>query len=437
MLKVDSFFTSGFEFDVSLLELKSRYQMLNIGLLLSAISLTYAVILNYFRGTHFLIPIEVFLVVTDIVLFFVLRLKREYFEYVTTAITTQFTFLFLVLLYMSDPVELKHVWLFTYPIILLYFQGTKRGHYWFSFLIFMIFIAPIQPFFDVQYSLYQVTYIIFALVVVNIVIQFYQQKIDEARKIIIEQQNNLKSQIEELEKKDKLLTAQSRQAVMGEMISMIAHQWRQPLSTITLQISNYQISQLLNKNIRERAVDKTLAEISDTIIYLSDTIDDFQTYFHPDKELTEIEAHTLVEKCINFVLPRLKERKVNILFEHNDDITLTTYQNELVQVILNLLNNAIDVLYEMKTDKHLKIILNVKQIEKHIYISIEDNAGGISNINLPHIFEPYFSTKGKNGTGLGLYMSQMIIQKQFHGDISVKTSPNGSIFTIEIPESIV
>jgi len=220
---------------------------------------------------------------------------------------------------------------------------------------------------------------------------------------------------------------------MGEMISMIAHQWRQPLSTITLQISNLQFSNLLGSKVDEKNLDKTLSEISDTIIYLSNTIDDFQTYFHPDKKKDKIELHELINRAINFAMPRINESGVKLIFEKDSDIIIETYTNEFIQVVLNLLNNSIDVLVEKKIPNK-KIIINISDKKDIVKIYVEDNAGGIEEAHIKQIFEPYFSTKGKNGTGLGLYMSQMIIEKQFKGLLSVQNSKYGAIFIIKIPK---
>jgi C4-dicarboxylate-specific signal transduction histidine kinase len=293
----------------------------------------------------------------------------------------------------------------------------------------------------------------------------YKSKIDDKDKLIVQQQNQLldfkaklKQQIEEkttnllelnesleikvqekvdeLMQKDKLLTAQSKQAVMGEMISMIAHQWRQPLSTITLYISNLKVKKLLGKPVSEEETYKTLDKISDMSIYLSETIDDFKTFFQPDKELGEIDIYMLLDRAIGFTMPRIKEFQIEIVIKNDEQIMITTYINELVQVILNLLNNSVDALSNINKENK-KIIFDVKEVEDKLFIYVNDNANGISDENLSRIFEPYFSTKGSNGTGLGLYMSQMILQKQFSGDIRVETSKEGSTFVVEISKNLI
>lgn len=243
----------------------------------------------------------------------------------------------------------------------------------------------------------------------------------------------VQEKVTELIQKDKLLTVQSKQAVMGEMISMIAHQWRQPLSTITLQISNLQIKKMMGKINDESEYDELLEKISETIIYLSETIDDFQTYFRPDKQLTVVEIHDILYKAINFVASRAKNEQIDISILKEREILAKVYTNELIQVILNIVNNAIDALLETQKEKR-KIRIWVEEHEENLQIKIEDNGSGILKENMEKLFEPYFSTKGKNGTGLGLYMSKMIIEKQFLGTIFVESSQTGTIFIIEIPK---
>jgi signal transduction histidine kinase len=241
--------------------------------------------------------------------------------------------------------------------------------------------------------------------------------------------------VDELIQKDKILTIQSKQAVMGEMISMIAHQWRQPLNMITLGISNLQIKQMMHQKIEDEELKKTLDNINETIGYLSETVDDFKTYFHPDKETELVKIDDLLNKAINFVLPRVKSNAIEIGVTEPSSIELKVYPNELIQVLLNILNNAIDA-YDGNGIRGKSIDLYTKEQEEMVCIFIKDEAGGISDENLSKLFEPYFSTKGKNGTGLGLYMSQMIIEKQFNGKIVVNVEGDSTTFIIQIPTTL-
>ena len=459
-MALQRFFTSGHDFIDTEDDFKSKFQMLNIGILLSSFALLFGITLNVIREKYGIVPFEIFLLFINLGLFFTLRIKRSSFGFVSTVITTQFSFLFLALFYLYEPSDLKHIWLFTYPIILLYFQNVRSGFIWLAFVLLMLYMSQFQPFIETHYSLFQITYLSFVLVIVSLIMYFYKVKMDEAREVILRQQCELqnfntelevkveqktaefqelnelleikvKEKVKELIEKDQLLTAQSKQAVMGEMISMIAHQWRQPLSTITLQIANLHFKRVLGEDISVEEDDKVLREISNTIVYLSDTIDDFQTYFRPQKEKETQEVHELLQRALNFVLPRIKDLEIEIINEKKSNIMIETYDNEMVQVILNLINNSIDAFIEFKTED-AKLVLYAQEDEESVSIVVEDNAGGISEENIVKIFEPYFSTKGKNGTGLGLYMSQMIVEKQFHGEIRVESYDKKTTFTVEI-----
>lgn len=165
--------------------------MLNIAVLLSTVGLFYGIIGNYVRGVEGYIELEFILILVNISLGIWLRMKKDALDFVATIMTAQYTFFFLFLVYVGEPEDLKHIWLFTYSIILLYFQGTKKGFYWFMFLISMLLIAPLQGFVDVAYNLYQMSYISFVMVVISIIIHFYQIKMQEAKGIILQQQQDI------------------------------------------------------------------------------------------------------------------------------------------------------------------------------------------------------------------------------------------------------
>jgi len=292
--------------------------------------------------------------------------------------------------------------------------------------------------------------IIKVLIVVSIIIfmmVYYQRKLKDFNKELERQvyektkalrevneslEETVKEKVQELIKKDEILTSQSKQAVMGEMISMIAHQWRQPLNTITLQISNLQIRQMMGTKLDAEDMSKTLDSISETIIYLSDTVDDFQTYFTPNKSSEIVVIDELLEKVVNFVLPRISASGINLQIQKSPDLKADIYPNELTQVLLNILNNAVDAYKGVeRVNKIIKVYVEVEDNE--LLIFVKDQACGIKQNNLKRLFEPYFSTKGKNGTGLGLYMSKMIIEKQFKGSINVESSEDGTTFVVRIP----
>lgn len=423
-----NFFTSGWDIKEVDDDLIGRFQMINIAIILSSIGLVFGIFSNIIKDISGLIPIELFLLGMNFILFMLLRYKKESLRIVSLIETGQFTFLFLFLVYVSEPNQMKYVWIFTYPIILLYFQNENSSIYWVCFMVIGLVLAPFQPFVEVSYTLFQLIYISVVLIIISVIISFYQKKMDEARDLI-------KSQVDELTRKDRLLSLQSKQAVMDEMISMIAHQWRQPLSTVTLSISDLQVKKMLGKKIDD-VMDKALQDISDTIVYLSETIDDFQTYFAANKKLSEEKVAEIVERAINFTKARVEGSGMTLEFEEYYDVTIQTYSNEIVQMILNIINNAIDELVENKRSG-AKITIKVKDAGDNCLIIIEDNGRGIPKENIESIFEPYFSTKGKNGTGLGLYMSEMIMEKQFDSKIEVSSSLQGTKFQIRVPKKLI
>jgi len=429
MINKISFYTSGWNFVQEESELKSKFQMINLAIALSSVGLITGIVSNIINAIPNLLIVEFALLGMNLILFILLRYKKESLKLVSLIETGQFTLLFLLLMYISEPVQLKHIWIFTYPLLLLYFQNEKSSIYWVIFMVVMLLVAPLQPFVDVSYTLFQVVYISVVLIIISIIIYFHQKKIDEAK-------NTIKSQLWELSKKDRLITQQSKQAVMGEMISMIAHQWRQPLSTVTLSISDLQLKKMLGKEIDDEFMNKSLQDISNTILYLSDTIDDFQTYFAPNKNLSEEHICEIINRAINFTKARLKGTDVSFELEVCDDGIIETYSNELVQVVLNIINNAIDELIEYKRENP-KIIIKIVDKKDYFEILIEDNGRGILLEDIEYVFEPYYSTKGKNGTGLGLYMSQMIMQKQFNSKIEVRSSKDGTGFMMQVPKKLV
>ena len=432
---IENYFTSGWDFKEDEYVLKSKFQMMNIGILFSSAGVLYGVVLNLIMQKHSLAIAELLLFLLNVALVFLLRKDKKYLLPVAHIETAFMSALILFLIYTADPMELKHVWIFTYPIVILYFKNEKHALYWVFFLLAMVFISPIQPFVKSQYSMYQIINLTFVLSISTIVVYFYHLKMQEARAKIFSQSQMLKNKVEELIKKDKILTLQSRQAVMGEMISMIAHQWRQPLSSVTLNISNFQVKRLLGQDVESKDIDKILENINETVVYLSDTINDFQTYFHPKKETSCVKITEVVDKALNFTLPRIREHQITLDFKKYDFAEIHTYVNELIQVLLNILNNAVDQLVSKRVQKP-HIMINMFEDKANITIAVKDNAGGIKEELLESIFEPYFSTKGKNGMGLGLYMSQMIMQKQFGTGIEVSSNDGETVFRVIVPKKL-
>ena len=233
------------------------------------------------------------------------------------------------------------------------------------------------------------------------------------------------------EKQHQQLLTSSRSAAMGDMISMIAHQWRQPLSLITTMMANMKIKKELG-TLNDATLQNSFKKIEETIYYLSDTINDFRDYFKPNKVKSTINLYELFSKSIFFLKDEMSQNNINYKINIDKNIEIYTYKNELLQCIINIIKNSIDAFKET-TLTNKNITVSLEQKTDKIILSIEDNAGGIDKEHLEKIFEPYFSTKSKNGTGLGLYICKTITEKHLKGTIEIQPDANGTKVAITLP----
>ncbi|NPA59239.1 MAG: PAS domain S-box protein [Epsilonproteobacteria bacterium] len=240
-------------------------------------------------------------------------------------------------------------------------------------------------------------------------------------------EERVSKEVEKNREKDKQMLHQSKLAQMGEMISMIAHQWRQPLAAINAAAIGINIKAQLNKLEKETAIDAS-NKIADYTKHLSETIDDFRTFFKSNKDKQNTTYTELIESVLKIVEVSIKNKNISIIKNLNSTIVFETYENELKQVLLNLIKNAEDALLENNIQDAKIIIESYDNI-----ILVKDNAGGIPTNIIDKIFEPYFSTKlEKNGTGLGLYMSKTIVEEHCNGKLSVTNDEDGAVFKIEL-----
>lgn len=230
--------------------------------------------------------------------------------------------------------------------------------------------------------------------------------------------------------KERMLHHQAKLAAMGEMISNIAHQWRQPINVISMNVNNIQIDMEYEETDPQR-LSRRLDDIINQTEYLSRTIDDFKDFFKPDAKAEDISTQTLFHDLEMLLSSKLYHNEV-VLKMHIEDMTLHTYKNRLEHALINIINNALDALKQKQIPKRY-IFIEAYAKEGHLYIAIKDNAGGIPADLLPKVFEPYFTTKHKTqGTGLGLYMTQEIITKHLNGTVSVinvSYTHNGESYT--------
>jgi signal transduction histidine kinase len=232
--------------------------------------------------------------------------------------------------------------------------------------------------------------------------------------------------------KDEMLIEQARLASMGEMIEQIAHQWRQPLNDIGLLNQDMYFKKHLSK-LSDEDFDRIHEGIDNNIRYMSDTIDDFRNYYRSDKKKESFLLCDMLDSMLSIIGATLEHSSVKINLDIDKEIRLFIVKNELQQVLLIILNNAKDALISNNIDKK-SIEIKAYKDAKNVYILVSDNAGGIPKEIKSKIFDPYFTTKHKNqGTGIGLYMSKMIIEKNMQGRLSVENVERGASFTIKLP----
>lgn len=237
-------------------------------------------------------------------------------------------------------------------------------------------------------------------------------------------------------KKDEMLFKQTKLAAMGEMINNIAHQWRQPLNRINLSVQIIENILKENKNLLEKQdlniIDKKFFHINKNIIYMSNTIEDFMNFFHPNKEKNFFNLSKLINKTI--VLVQSKDLGINFQLNINEKINIYNFENELLQVILVILENAIDN-FELNKLKDKNINIFAKNEIDKVTLIIRDNSGGISPSVIDKIFEPYFTTKfKKEGSGVGLYMAKILIEQSIGGKLDVNSENSFTNFIITLPK---
>ncbi|WP_330848552.1 HAMP domain-containing sensor histidine kinase [Aliarcobacter butzleri] len=242
--------------------------------------------------------------------------------------------------------------------------------------------------------------------------------------------NDLKKQNKEFEK---MILQQSKFVKSGEMIANITHQFRQPLNNISYILINLK-KRFESEKLDKIFFDKKVNQANEQVSFLSKTIDDFKEFYLQEKEKDDFLVKDSIQNALTILNPDLQKDNINLnlKFETFEDIKIFGVKNELSQVILSLVSNSIDAL---KNRHNPKISINVVSSSAEVIIEILDNAGGIKAKNLKRIFEPYFSTK-EEGTGIGLYLSKIIIEESFGGKLQVQNIKDGAKFSIFIEKAI-
>ena len=249
-------------------------------------------------------------------------------------------------------------------------------------------------------------------------------------------EHDIKIETEDNSKKEKIILESEKMVVIGEMIGNIAHQWRQPLTVISAGATGL----LMQKEydlLTDETFEKACNDINDNAQYLSETIDTFRDFIKDKKDMEKVILQDVINKALHIVTPNLKSNYIELKnnIDYSTPVEVTIISGELTQVVINIINNAKDILLEKEIEDPY-VELDIESSVDNITITIEDNGGGIPDGIIDRIFEPYFTTKAEDkGTGLGLHMSHKIITESLNGKLSAKNSDVGAKFYIELAKS--
>ncbi len=258
-----------------------------------------------------------------------------------------------------------------------------------------------------------------------------KQKQEELELVNYSLELRVKEEVQAHQEKEKMLIQNSKMAAMGDMISMIAHQWRQPLNQLSYIFMNIE-GAYDDNDLSKEYLKKKISEGEKTLEFMSSTIDDFRNFFMPDKDVTSICLNEIAKESIKLTLNMLKNSNIEIFEDYKDNAHIKVYKNELLQVVLNLIKNSKDALLE-NSIKNPYIKIKTYQDNKNVYLVVCDNAKGIDEDISQKIFEPYFSTKeSSSGTGLGLYMSKTIVETHLKGKLVFNNTKDGVCFIISL-----
>jgi len=255
----------------------------------------------------------------------------------------------------------------------------------------------------------------------NIILQLEKENKALRRQLAsLKNENNLK---------DEIVIQQSKMASMGEMINNIAHQWRQPLMEISSLLMNSEAKLKIQGTISNEDIIETIDKSNQVIKYMSDTIEDFRNFFAVNKQKEQFFIAEQISAVLNIVKTSLTNNNIKVNVIINKNVKVKGFKNEYSQVLINIISNAKDILISSKI-KNPTIVIRLSFKDKKSLLEIEDNAGGVKCKPMDKVFDPFFTYKKKGGTGIGLFMSRLIIQNNMNGKLTVHNNSKGACFSI-------
>ena len=437
MKYLDNFLYSGHTFSEDENLEKFRFLLLNIlmviNLFFTALGVISSLLGSVQYSSLFLIILSIYLLFS-LYLFVLLRKKKKYYSLAAGSLILGMLVLFYNVLFVHTEDEFRLIAFFFLLLITFSLLGKKYGLLLGSFLFISIYIISntyslnltdnaMKTFFSFLFA-----FSTFLFVFINKV----EKDANEFKILNHKLEDKVNQEMTQRLEQEKMLLRQCRMANMGEMIDAIAHQWRQPLMNINAVLMNIDI--LSDKEKKdEKLLEEYIDEIATLTGHMSQTIEDFRTLYQEKKEKSHFEVYTLIENVLLLMKNNFHDIKVHL--PSKSEIVVVNNKNELSQVFITLFSNAIEILH-LREVSDKEIFIDIKQNDMHTLITIEDNAGGILKKNIYNVFDPYFTTKKQTGgTGLGLYITQIIVEHNMHGSISVSNTMKGAKFLIALPKN--
>ena len=263
-----------------------------------------------------------------------------------------------------------------------------------------------------------------------------KEKTKELKELNLNLEQRVKDEVASNRIKDKQINDQAKFVQIGELMSNIAHHWRQPLNAISTSASGMQVMRQLGAADTEEE-DISIAQIIDSTKFLSTVIQDFADFINDNQNssMSNFSLQENINKSLNIIISSLETNKINVIKNYlEEDIRINSIGGKLSNSLLNILKNAQDALLKLPDNAEKSITITIVKNESDVTVSIKDNANGIEDTILPKIFDPYFTTKHQSqGTGLGLFTSKEDIEQHLKGSLNVNTSTNGTEFLIKLP----
>ncbi len=426
-------------------------------LVLSTLSLLVFVLLFYIiynlvvTQLYLIIALEVISLAFAALTWYVLTKKRDISLASTILILTIF---FLTLLFIFD--QKHHDYALAQavmlPVLSIYLKGLKKGTLYsvlYIGAVLSIAFFGIDNWDPVPFTATSFTNLAFTYIVVILLVYYFELSrveafgiIQKAHQELHEYKDHLEQKVEEALKEKRqqedILIQQSKMAVMGEMIASIAHQWKQPLATTSAIVNAAKIEHKLS-GVNNPKLDETFDNVLAQVEFMDQTVMDFSSFFKPKKKQEFFPIDNSIENVLKILSPQLKKHSIAVINNVSPaQFILEGYQNEFSQVLLNIMTNAKDAILQ-NIDKHVikpdegKISIAIKKEAHRIILTICDNGGGISDEVMDHIFNPYFTTKEDDvGTGIGLYMSKIIMDTHMNGSISAYNTAEGACISLNL-----